>query len=167
MAIVIYDLDKTSVYCPLANFMDKFIPNNMFLKRLYYKLYPFVHTLEIRLGLLKINKAIYQRAKMYSNMPDVYQCVVTARHDTQETYRHVDFVFDDLSPDIDVHCIAQGLTNLTKAEYVKQVIKPRNDEVIIMYDDNIYELLEMKRTFNEFLGFRVLFTGNKEYIEQC
>lgn len=167
MAIVIYDLDKTSVYCPIADFMDRFIPKSMFLKKLYYKVYPFIHTLEIKLGLLKINQAMYQRAKMYSNMPNVYQCIITARHDTQETYRHVDLLFDDISPDIDVHCIAQGLTNITKAEYVKRVIKPRNDEVIIMYDDNAHELELMKLIFNNFLGFRVLFTGEKELIDQC
>ena len=49
--LVIYDLDKTSLFCPIADFLDRFIPRNKVLKKLYYNIYPFVHILEMKLGL--------------------------------------------------------------------------------------------------------------------
>ena len=56
--LIIYDLDRTSLFCPIADFMDKFIPKNKFLKKLYYNIYPFIHIFEMKFDLLKINSEI-------------------------------------------------------------------------------------------------------------
>ena len=160
--LVIYDLDKTSLYCPLANFMDKFIPKNRFLKILYYNLYPIINKLEIKLGLFKINERMYIRAKQYQNYGNVEQVVVTARHYTLQTMEHVTAVFRDI--EIPVICVAQGLTSLFKADVVKE-LPLLDDEEVIMYDDNITELSVMKAEFGErFTGIRVLFNGKDEEI---
>ena len=162
--LIIYDLDKTSLYCPIANFMDKFIPKNEKLKKIYYNLYPFIHRLEMFLGLLQINEDMYIRAKQYAEFPDTNQIVVTARHFTKTTMEHVSRVFKDI--EMPVVCVAQGLTNLFKADVVKE-LPLLDDEEIIMYDDSVTELSVMKAEFkNHFTGIHVLFKDNKEEIDQ-
>lgn len=162
--LVIYDLDKTSLYCPLANFMDKFIPRNIYLKTIYYSLYSFVHRLEMMFGLLQINKSMYVRAKSYSEFPDINQIVVTARHYSKTTVEHVHKVFHEL--DIPIVCVAQGLTNLSKAEVVRE-LPIYEDEEVVMYDDNFAELTFMYSEFKDhFTGIKVDFKNNKEEIER-
>ena len=161
--LIIYDLDKTSLYCPIANFMDRFIPKNKTLRKIYYNLYPFVHKLEMFFGLLQINKDMYIRAKQYAEFPDINQIVVTARHFTKTTMEHVSRVFKDI--DMPVVCVAQGLTNLSKADVIKQ-LPIYDDEEIIMFDDNFRELKYMRKEFkNHFTGIHVLFKDNKEEID--
>ena len=160
--IIIYDLDKTSLYCPIADFMDKFIPSNMFLKKIYYSLYPFVHILEMKLGLLKINKEMYIRAKQYNEFEDCHQIVITARHKSRSLALHVAEVFKDVP--ITTFAIAQGLTYLHKVDVIDQ-LPMYEDEEIIMYDDNIRELKRVCQKYNKhFTGIQVDFTGEKEEI---
>ena len=162
--LVIYDLDKTSLYCPIADFMDKFIPKNKALKKLYYNLYPFVHIFEKHFGLLKINDNIYNRAKVYSEMPDVRQVVITARHNSMSLPIHVEAVFHELK--IPYIAIAQGITNINKVEVLKRL--PINaGEEIVMFDDNLEELNKVHNKYSpKFTGVRVEFLGKKEEIKQ-
>lgn len=162
--LVIYDLDRTSLFCPIADFMDKFIPKNTTLKKLYYKLYPFVHILEMRLGLLRINEEIYNRAKIYKEQFNALQVVVTARHKSFSIYPHIKAVFKDI--DIPCFCIAQGLTKLSKAKAIRSlgIIKP--NEEIIMYDDNIEEITKMINVYKDkATGVHIEFTKDKEIIK--
>ena len=161
--LVIYDLDKTSLYCPIADFMDKFIPKNKFLKQLYYKLYPIAHILEMKFGLLKINDEIYNRAKIYKDEFNARQCVVTARHRSYSTKLHIKNVFRDI--EMPCLCVAQGLTNLTKAEVIQGMIPIDPKEEIIMYDDNFNELMFMDALFkDQFTGLLVEYDGIKEKV---
>lgn len=161
--LVIYDLDKTSLFCPIADFMDRFIPKNRTLKVLYYKLYPLVHILEMKLGLLKINEEIYKRAKIYKEQFNARQCVVTARHRSYSTKLHIKEVFKDI--EMPCLCVAQGLTQLSKAEVIEGMIPIDPNEEIFMYDDNIYELIKMHALYkNRFTGFKIEYLGNKETI---
>lgn len=159
--LVIYDLDKTSLYCPLANFMDRFIPSNLFLRKLYYSLYPFIHWLEIKLKLLQINYNMTNRARAYHKLK-AKQIVLTARHETDSTIKQAKLVFPDVP--IVIHCIAQGITGYSKAEYLNS-FENIKDEEILMFDDNWKELSKMRFMFkNRFKGIRVLFKDNKEKI---
>ena len=161
--LVIYDLDKTSLFCPIADFMDKFIPKNKILKQLYYKFYPIVHIFEMKLGLLKINNEIYNRAKIYKEQFNARQCVVTARHRSYSTKLHIKKVFRDI--EMPCLCVAQGLTNLTKAEVIEGMIPVDPHEEIIMYDDNFNELMCMHALFkDQFTGLLVEYNGITEKI---
>lgn len=161
--LIIYDLDKTSLYCPIANFMDRFIPKSIVFKKLYYKLYPFVHILEMKLGLLKINKEMFIRAHQYDEFTDIYQIVVTARHNSYSLNKHVREVFGNI--DITTFAIAQGITNMHKVDLVRE-LPVDNDEEIIMYDDNIEELELMKKEYNgRFTGVNVFFDGEEKILE--
>lgn len=163
--LVIYDLDKTSLYCPIADRLDLFIPKNRFLKNLYYKIYPFIHSLEIRFGLLQINENIYQRAKMFQEFgDDVRQVVVTARHYTKVSIKHIQMIFKDI--DVTLISIAQGLTGLYKVDVIRKLpIYPT--EEIVMYDDNFSELAFVYAEFpNQFTGMQVYFKNNKESIRR-
>ena len=161
--LIIYDLDKTSLYCPVADFMNKFIPKNMFLKKLYYNIFPFIHILEMKFNLLKINDEIYKRAKIYKEQFNARQVVVTARHKSYSTKLHIKKVFKDI--DIPCLCIAQGLTKLSKAECIQRMITIDPDEEIIMYDDNFNELMFMHNMFEEqFTGLLVEFDGKIEKV---
>lgn len=161
--LVIYDLDKTTCFCPLADFADKFIPPNKFLKKFYYKLYPFIHRFEMKFDLFKTNLSFYQRARLYSTFPGVTQVIITARHYTPMVDRHKEAIFGSL--DIPVVCIAQGLSELFKADVVSMLpIEP--DEEIIMFDDNLEELTLMHIKFGKrFTGYKVLFKGKEEQLE--
>ena len=162
--IVIYDLDKTSLFCPIANFLDKFIPHNIILKQIYYKLYPFVHILEMKFGLLKINENIYNRAVAYKTAyPDCLQVVITARHRSISTDMHIKRVFRDI--DVSCFCVAQGITNLSKSDIAKLIPKSTNEE-IVMYDDNLDELLKMRNVYKEhFSGIRINFEDHEEILQ--
>ena len=143
--------------------MDKFIPKNKFLKKLYYNIYPFIHILEMKFDLLKINSEIYNRAKIYKEQFNARQCVITARHKSFSTQLHIKEVFRDL--DIPCFCIAQGLTKLSKAEALNNLVVVDPNEEIIMYDDNFNELMFMHSMFQDkFTGFLVEYKGNKEKI---
>lgn len=163
--LVIYDLDKTSLYCPIADRLDKFIPKNRFLKNLYYKLYPFIHSLEIRFGLLQINENMYQRARMFQEFgEDVKQVVITARHHSKASIKHVQMIFKDI--DITLFSIAQGLTGLNKIDIIKKLPLYLTEE-IIMYDDNYKELTKVHKEYrSNFTGMQVYFKNNKERIRR-
>lgn len=159
--LVIYDLDKTCLYCPIADYMDRFIPNNLFLKQLYYKLYPLVHIVEMKLGLLQINHEMYLRALRFKNqVRNCRQVIITARHRSLSTELHKQAVFRHL--DIPVICIAQGITNISKAG-AASLLPVDKDEEVIMYDDNIDEINKMNCLFKpRFTGINILFKDNKE-----
>lgn len=176
--LIIFDLDKTSIYCPIADFMDRFIPKNKTLKQIYYKIYPFIHTLEMKFGLCKINEKMYSRVKSLVNQvstddditADIYFMVLTARHETFQTYKHVDLIFKEYANDIDVCCVAQGITGLSKAEYLDRHYNIADHVEIIMYDDNYKELVEMKKKYgSRFTGFKVMMdkNGNEVYVNKC
>lgn len=162
--IVIYDLDKTSLFCPIANFLDKFIPHNIILKQIYYKLYPFVHILEMKFGLLKINEKIYNRAVAYkAAYPNCLQVVITARHRSISTDMHIKKVFRDI--DVSCFCVAQGITNLSKSDIARLIPKSK-DEEIVMYDDNLDEMLKMRNVYKgHFTGIRVNFKDKEEILQ--
>lgn len=162
--LIVYDLDKTSLYCPIASMLDRFIPRNKKLKILYYKLYPFVHTLEDKLGLLKINQSMTSRFQRYQEYPEIKQIVVTARHFTKETIKHVLQCFPT-GEDLPVVCCAQGITDRLKAEVINDLPFVEPGEEIIMYDDNFRELANMRKYFKgHFTGVQVLFNGREEKI---
>lgn len=171
--LIIFDLDKTSIYCPIANFMDKFTPKNKTLKQIYYKIYPFIHTLEMKFGLCKINEKIYNRVKAIEtlNSGNISYLVLTARHETYETYKHVELVFKEYADFINVECVAQSITELSKAAFLEEnYYFIKNDEEIVMFDDNYKELLEMKNKFgSRFTGFKVKIdkNGNEVYALKC
>lgn len=163
--LVIYDLDKTSLYCPIADRLDLFVPKNRFLKNLYYKLYPFIYSLEIRFGLIQINENIYQRAKMFQEFGnDVRQVVITARHHTKASIKHIQMIFKDI--DVTLISIAQELTGLHKVDVIRKLPIYLSEE-IIMYDDNFNELAFVHAEFpNQFTGMQVYFKNNKESIRR-
>ena len=171
--LIIFDLDKTSIYCPIADFMDRFIPQNKTLKQLYYKnVYPFIHTLEIKFSLCKINEKIYNRVKAIEtiNSGNISYLVLTARHETYETYKHVDLIFKEFANFIMVECVAQSITELSKADFLENNFFICDDEEIVMFDDNYKELLEMKNKFgSRFTGFKVKIDkyGNEVYALKC
>lgn len=161
--LVIYDLDKTSLFCPIADFLDRFIPRNKVLKKLYYNIYPFVHILEMKLGLLKINKEMYIRARQYDEFTDCFQVVITSRHRSFSLQKHIKAVFGD-EIDINVFAIAQGLTNIHKVDIIDQ-LPINDDEEIIMYDDNDKELRRARAKYKgRFTGINVEYTGKEEKI---
>lgn len=160
--LVIYDLDKTSLYCPIADKLDNFIPKNKLLKRIYYSFYPIVHRLEIALGLLQVNRNMYVRAKQFEEL-GINQVVVTARHRSPSIDLHVKRVFRDVN--MLVLCVAQGITGLSKADVVAE-LPIDDDELIVMYDDNYKELSLMNRKFRKrFTGIHTYFKDNKERID--
>lgn len=163
--LVIYDLDKTSLYCPIADRLDLFVPKNRFLKNLYYKLYPFIYSLEIRFGLIQINENIYQRAKMFQEFGnDVRQVVITARNHTKASIKHIQMIFKDI--DVTLISIAQELTGLHKVDVIRKLSIYLSEE-IIMYDDNFNELAFVHAEFpNQFTGMQVYFKNNKESIRR-
>lgn len=160
--LVIYDLDKTSLYCPIADFLDNFIPKKKILKKIYYMLYPIAHEIEMKYNLLQINHEMFKRAKGYQQQ-GATQIVVTARHYTHQTMKHVRAVFQDVP--VVLMCVAQGITNKSKAEYVAELPRNPRDE-IIMYDDNFTELSKMNEMFDKFIGIQVFFKDNKEEIQR-
>lgn len=161
--LVIYDLDRTSLFCPLADFMDKFIPKNITLKKLYYKLYRFVHILEMKFDLLEINNEMYRRAKAYETFSNTTQIVVTARHYTPVVKEHIERVFRDIP--IVAICVAQGITGMAKVEAVSKYVKLDKNDEIVMYDDNFDELRMMHDVYKDkFSGFQVLFKNGREEI---
>ena len=170
MLYVIYDLDRTSLYCPLAMWLDKYhklkrlIGNNFF-----YSLYTPVYILELILGLFKINKAMYQRAKMINNLGQpVTQIVCTARHYTPITKLHKDLVFKDQSPYIDLVCIAAGKTGLVKADILDEIYEFTEDDQFIIYEDNFFEMNRFKTKFKDLVtSYLVLFEGQKESTVKC
>ena len=170
--LIIFDLDKTSIYCPIADFMDRFIPKNKTLKKLYYKIYPFIHTLEMKLGLCKINEKMYNRVKAIEtiNSGNISYLVLTARHETYETYEHVELIFKEYADFINVECVAQGITGRSKAEFLEDNFFICDDEEIVMFDDNYKELVEMKKKYgSRFTGFKVMMdkNGNEVYANKC
>ena len=161
--LVIYDLDKTSCYCPIADKLDKFIPKNKFLKKLFYSIYPFIHSLEIRFGLLQINENMYQRARMFQEFSkDVRQVVITARHPSKASIKHIQMIFKDI--DVTLISIAQELTGLHKVDIIKKLPLYLTEE-IVMYDDNYKELTKAHKEYrSNFTGMQVHFKNNKERI---
>ena len=117
----------------------------------------------MKFNLLKINDEIYNRAKIYREQFNARQAVVTARNKSYSTELHTKKIFRDI--EIPCFCIAQGLTNLTKAEYIQRIITVDPDEEIIMYDDNFNELMFMHSMFGErFTGLLVEFDGKIEKV---
>lgn len=167
MLYVIFDLDKTSLYCPIADKLDKFIPQNKFLKRLYYCLYPIVHTLELLFGLFKTNRNMYLRARYYQDEPNVTTVVLTARHKSRMVFKHVKETFKDAVPNF-VCCVGQGITGLSKAKYLSLVFDFNKNDELIMFDDNQEELDEMTYYFGDnFSGVLTNFDGEKEETFIC
>lgn len=180
--IVIYDLDKTSIFCPLANKLDRFIPKNKTLKRLYYKLYTLAYFIEDLFNLTQINENMYSRAKMYNNLETqwqddeelnnfgigqkVQQVVVTARHYTKYVEKHVHKVFKDV--DVPAVCMAQGITGLHKYDAIpilNELVGMYDSEDVIMYDDNENELDLMRKYLQDKVTtVRVHFENGHETI---
>lgn len=162
--LVIYDLDKTSCYCPIADWLDNFIPRNKTLKKLYYLLYPIAHEIEMKFNLFQVNLNMRQRARQYDAFDrDIRQVVLTARHFTKQTEKHVQRIFGDLP--VVLICVAQGITHLSKAEVASMLPIDKSEEVI-MYDDNISELAQMQLAFKKkFTGIQVNFQGYTEDIK--
>lgn len=166
--LVIYDLDKTSLYCPIALRLD-----NSFLKRLlpskiFYGLYTFVYILEMIIGKFRINEAMRERAIAYSKEKDVGQMIITARHLTYMTRVHAELVFKDVMKDMLLVCVATGETGLTKAEVLYSITENilEDNERIIIYDDSDYELEQYEKVFKDQVTcFKVDFNGKDEIIK--
>lgn len=165
--LIIYDLDRTSIFCPIADWLDKFIPKNEIIKKLYYNLYPIAYIVEYIFSLVQVNRNMYNRAYMYDKIDECFQIVVTARHFSKPVIWHLKSIFSELSGKIPVVCIAQGLTQLHKYEIVKSVINNLDmtqDEEIIMYDDNVIELALMQQNFQNCKCIKISFKDNIEKI---
>ena len=165
--LVLYDLDKTSLYCPFALWLDTSPLKLLLPRKIFYSLYSFIYILEMMFGKFKVNNEMYLRAKAYSNQPDVIQAVVTARHHTWMTRLHTYLVFKELKKQMTLICVATGESGLTKAEVVAYLFEERldPDERIVVYDDNEYELKVYDNSFgNRATLFKVDFDGEIETI---
>ena len=165
--LVIYDLDKTSIYCPVALWLD----NQFWLKkvlptRLFYSLYTPVYIFEMIFGFFKVNDKIYERAKIYRQFRDTKQVVITARHDTLITRIQKKLVFKDIDKEIELYCTANGITGQSKAILVRNKITSNRNKNILMYDDNFYELAAMKLNFKNTVQLKTEFLGKNETVTQ-
>ena len=163
--LVIYDLDKTSIYCPIALWLD----NQFWLKkilptRLFYALYTPIYIFEMMFGFFKVNDKIYERAKIYRQFRDTKQVVITARHDTLITRIQKKLVFKDIDKEIELYCTANGITGQSKAILVKNKITRNKNKNILMYDDNFYELAAMRLNFRNTTQLKTEFDGIKETV---
>lgn len=179
--LVIYDLDKTSLYCPLSYKMDKCFLKKCLPIKLFYSLYNFIYTVELMFGLFKINNNMYIRAKSYfrqlellKNKINITQLVVTARHNTLLTKLHKKLVFKDLDEKIELICCSSGLNKVSKAEFItsdeyNNNIKLlyrliRNEEIKIIYEDNLYEINNYRKYLSNFRIYKIDFSNYGEYI---
>ena len=166
--LVLYDLDKTSLYCPFALWLDTSPLKVILPSKLFFSLYSFVYILEMMFGQFKINNEMYLRAKAYNNQPDVKQAVITARHHTWMTRLHTYLVFKELMNTMVLVCVATGESGLTKAEVVDYLFGEQldEDERIVVYDDNEKELETYDVDFgNRVTLFKVDFDGKTETID--
>jgi len=161
--LVIYDLDKTTLYCPLSYKLDNCVTLKKYLgKTLFYSLYTPVYIIELIFGLFKTNTAMYNRAVIYDKtIPNVEQIVVTARHKSLITLLHKKLVFKDLNKKIGCIFVATGRTNILKVNVIKSIYS-KNINCII-YDDNLLELANYKQLTNASL-YKVYFDGKQEVI---
>lgn len=167
MLYVIYDLDKTSLYCPIAMFLDKQRwLHNLLGNNLFYSLYTLAYKLEHILKLFKVNDRMYQRAFYYAyecnKRNNITQIVCTARHLSNETRIHKWKVFKDLN--IDLVCTACGYTGRNKAQVLKELYNINSTDEIIVYEDNSYEIANFKRIFKNVKIIKVDFQGKKEKV---
>lgn len=166
--LVVYDLDKTSLYCPIALWLDDSFLKRLLPSKIFYGLYSFVYILEMMFGQFKINKAMRERAIAYSKGEDVGQLIITARHLTYMTRVHAELVFKDTMKDMLLVCVATGETGLTKAEVLYSITKNtlEDNERIIIYDDSDYELEQYEKVFKDQVTcFKVDFDGKDEIIK--
>lgn len=167
MLYVIYDLDKTSLYCPIALWLDKQTRLKKLIgDKLFYSLYTPAYILELILGLFKVNTNMRARAKIFEDMKrdDIYQIVCTARHLTNITKFHKKQVFKELSDNITLVCVATGVTGLTKVQVLKELFQITDKDEVIMYDDNLYELNQMYNKMKNVSTYLVYFEGKKENV---
>ena len=165
--LVIYDLDKTSIYCPIALWLDnQFWIKKLLPTRLFYALYTPVYIFEMITGLFKVNPKIYERAKIYRQLSNVKQCVITARHNTFITRLQKKLVFKDLDNEVELYCTANGITGQSKAILVRNKITSNKNRNILMYDDNFYELAAMKLNFKNTVQLKTEFLGKNETVTQ-
>ena len=165
MLYVIYDLDKTSLYCPIAMLLDKQRwLHNLLGNNLFYSLYTFAYKLEHILKLFKVNNNMYLRAKFFEKeyKHNVTQIVCTARHLSNETRIHKWKVFKDLN--VDLVCTACGYTGRNKAQVLKELYNITSTDNVIVYDDNSYEIYNYKNTFKNIKIIKVDFKNNEEII---
>lgn len=166
--LILYDLDKTSLYCPFALWLDTSPLKLLLPRKIFYSLYSFIYILEMMFGQFKVNNEMYLRAKAYSSQPDVTQAIITARHHTWMTRLHTYLVFKGLMKQMILVCVATGESGLTKAEVVAYIFGEQlddKDERIVVYDDNEYELKTYDNDFgNRATLFKVDFDGKTETI---
>ena len=166
--LVVYDLDRTSLYCPIALWLDDSFLKRLLPSKIFYGLYAFVYILEMICGKFKINKAMRERAITYSKGEDVGQLIITARHLTYMTRVHAELVFKGAMKDMLLVCVATGETGLTKAEVLYNLTTDylQDDERIIVYDDSDFELEQYEKVFkNQVTCFKVDFNGKDEIIK--
>lgn len=165
MLYVIYDLDKTSLYCPIAMFLDKQRwLHNILGNHLFYSLYTLAYRLEHIFKLFKVNNNMYLRAKFFEEeyKHNVTQIVCTARHLSNETRIHKWKVFKNLN--VDLVCTACGYTGRNKAQVLKELYNITSTDNVIVYDDNSYEIYNYKNTFKNIKIIKVDFKNNEEII---
>lgn len=159
--IIIYDLDRTLVYSPIAMFLDRLRPRNLTLLKLYYKLYPAAYFLDTYLGLLKINIMMAKRIEMYHRYPNIRQIIVSARDDGLATYAQLAHI-PNINLIQDVFLIAQAKTKYSKAAFLldRYYIKAN----IVMFDDSYLELSAVKRHFENATCIQVNFKDKEEKL---
>ena len=159
--IIIYDLDRTLLYSPIAMFLDRFRPRNLTLLKLYYKLYPAAYFLDTYLGLLKINTMMAKRIEMYHRYPNVQQIIVSARDDGLATYAQLAHI-PNINYIQDVFLIAQAKTKYSKAAFLLDNYYSKTN--ILMFDDSYLELSVVKRHFENATCIQVDFKGKEEKL---
>ena len=106
-----------------------------------------------------INRAVAYKAAY----PNCLQVVITARHRSISTDMHIKRVFRDI--DVSCFCVAQGITNLSKSDIARLIPKSK-DEEIVMYDDNLDEMLKMRDAYKgHFTGIRVNFKDKEDILQ--
>lgn len=162
--IRIIDLDKTSLYCPLALKFDNSPLKNLLHPKLFYGLYSFVYILEFLLGKFKVNSIMQYRIKHFSNNVENY--IITARHKSLLTKIHCYLLFGKQMKDIKLICTEAGFSKKKKYEFIQPLIKDDNCTVI-MYDDNEDELQSSLRNLNtnHLQLYYINFDGFNEKLE--
>jgi len=148
MKHVIYDLDETSLYCPLAYKLDKCHKLKQLLpKPIFYSLYTPVYIIELMFRLFKVNRNMRVRAILFHENADITQHVVTARHSTLITKLHKYLVFKEMSKYISLHCVASGKTEIDKATYVYRHILFRVNDKLLIFENDPKEISSYNKYF--------------------
>lgn len=160
--LVIFDLDKTLLYCPLALKFDNCKLKDFIHPKIFYGFYSFIYILEIILNKFKINKGLarYARYLASNSMNEIY--VITARHKSFMTKLHCSLIFKNHR--YNLICTEAGFTGRHKVDIIKHDLQIAKNAWFVMFDDNYDELLRVKQYYPDAVCNLVDYNGETEQV---